>query len=636
MKISDLINCSLLIAPFNDISVKLKKSLPSDANFCGFVDNYKVGEGIYTPITAPKHDVVIINSPNYWREIASGFKSDKVFLYNLLGKELVTYEEYSKVIEVKLFFDVLLVPFNKSNIQDLSIIARELKKINISSALVDVGSERDNNIKEGLKENSDVPVVFKDQVGSIVRRALLASTDWDSGFGRPLLEKERSNGGITIAIVDGIEDFDDADYDYERNAYNTAEYVLLMGKDDQIHLASKRNDTSIVGLPKMWELYHQQFPLPTRPYAMINVNFTYGTFEEEREVWVNSVITSCEAIGLPYIISQHHADNGKFPETLISPDNVYETIRSASIVISRFSTVILESLAMKRQVVYFNPHGETVKLYANPKGAFHIAKTQAELVSILQTAIENPSYGQSQALDFLNRKCNINATVPPGKLAAYRIQNLLDERNMLDLSSQKNYEIDSRYTARKEYYHYDDQGAEDEWQLEVYLHGLGLLIKHQLNSIADVGCGSGFKLMTYFNGYQTIGYELPDNVSVLQKLYPNNDWRIANFTAQNDIEADVIICSGVIEHLIDPDELLVYLSKQTSRYLIISTPVRELVYAENDPARFGPPRNQSHQREWSFDEFSRYIARFFNVVDHRITNFHQATQMIICELKEEI
>lgn len=623
----------IFVAPFNDISEKLSQSLPEHIDFCGFVDSFKTGEHICKPESVHNYDFIIINSPNYWREIASNFECGKIYLYNTMGRELITYDEYIHIVEQQLFFDVLLLPFNKSNIQDLSIIARELKKINISAALVDVGSIHDNNIKEGLKENCDLPVVFKDQINSIHRRALLASIDWESGFGRPLLEKERVNGGLAIGIVDGIEDFEDADYDYERNAYNTVEYVLLMGKDDQSHLDYKRNDTSIVGLPKMWQLYREQSPLPKLPHVVINVNFTYGTFEEERDEWVNVAISSCEAVGLPYIISQHHADKGTFPKNIVSPNNVYDAIRSASIIISRFSTVILESLAMGRQVVYFNPHGETVKLYAEPKGAFHLAKNAQELIYCLQSAVDNPNYGKRQAFEFLERKCNISSTVPPGKLAAYRIQNLLDERTMLDLSSVQNYDIDPRYTSRKKYHHYNDQGAEDEWQLEVYLHGLGLLVKHKLTRIADVGCGSGFKLMTYFDNYQTIGYELPDNVTALQKCYPDNDWRISNFSVVDDIDTDIIICSDVIEHLVDPDELLLYLSRQSFRYLILSTPARELVYAEDDPARFGPPRNYSHQREWSFDEFSKYIARHFNVIDHRITNLHQATQMVICELK---
>ena len=633
MNVSGLKRSRILIAPYNEISVKLRKLLPTEINFLGFVDSYKTGDDIFEPGRVPDYDFVIINSPNYWREIVNNFDLEKVYLFNEMGREIITYSEYLEIIEQYLYYDVILLPFNKSNVQDLSIIARELKKIDISAALVDVGSMNDDNLREGFEENNDVPVVVKDQIEYVHRKALLASIDWESSFGRPLIEKERSGGGLTIGIIDGIEDFEDADYHYERDAYNTVEFVLLMGKDDQYHLGHKKNDTSIVGLPKMWQFYHEHTPLPKQPQVMINVNFTYGTFEEVRDSWVNAAISACQSAGLPYILSQHHADNGIFPPEIVSAENIYDTIRGSSIIISRFSTVILESLAMKRQAIYFNPHGETVKLYANPDGAYHLAKNADELTDSLQLAAEDPDYGRQQAFKFLEKKCNISSTVPPGKLAAYRIKNLLDERSMLQLSSKHTYEIDSRYTARKEYHHYNDQEAEDEWQLEVYLHALGLMVKYQLTRIADVGCGSGFKLMTYFGSYQTVGYELPENVDALRKRYPEKDWRVSTFSAVDEVDADVVVCSDVIEHLVDPDDLLMYLSRQSFQYLILSTPVRELVYASDDPARYGPPRNYAHQREWNFDEFGRYVSRYFNVIDHRITNFDQATQMLLCKLK---
>jgi len=630
MNIKELQNLKIAVAPCNDISMALVKSLPDSVTFVGYADSFKTGEGIYQHHELPAYDFVIINSPNYWQQISENYPSDKVFLYKKFGMELVALNEYLILLREKKFFDVLLLPFNKSNITDMAIVSRELQKIGISSALVDTGSEFDNNIKDGILANPDVTFIHKDQVTSTVRRGLVASIDWDSAFGRPLLQAERAKGGLTIGIIDGIEDFEDADYHYERNAYNTVEYVLLMGLDDQKYLEHKREKTSIIGLPKMFDLYHETKQVPRKPKVMLNVNFTYGTFEEARDGWVSDAIQACRDAGLDFIISQHHADHGEFAADMVSDKTVYDTIRESSIVISRFSTVILESLALGKQVIYFNPHGETVSLYKNPAGAYQIATTVAELYQCLLNANADPMLGRQQALTFLDRKCNVSSTVPPGKLAAYRIKNLLDEPGIIDYSPRKTYNIDPRYAARIEYHHYDDQGAEDEWQLEVYLHALGLMVKNGWQSVADFGCGSGFKLMTYLKNYQTVGYELDVNVQALKHKYPDRDWRVSDFSKVNDIEADVIICSDVIEHLVDPDLLVEYLKNQSFKVLLLSTPVRELVYDEQDPARFGPPRNYAHQREWSFTEFRHYIEQSFDVIDHRITNHHQATQLITC------
>jgi hypothetical protein len=140
--------------------------------------------------------------------------------------------------------------------------------------------------------------------------------------------------------------------------------------------------------------------------------------------------------------------------------------------------------------------------------------------------------------------------------------------------------------------------------------------------------------MTYFKDYDTLGLELPVNVDILQKRYPKRVWKVSDFAKETkSISADIIVCSDVIEHLVNPDELLLYLAKQSFQYLILSTPSRELVYERDDPANFGPPRNKAHQREWSFEEFHSYISKFFDVIDHRITNYHQATQMLVCKKK---
>jgi hypothetical protein len=630
MRINDLRDIKIAVAPYNDISIALVKSLPSTVTFVGYADSFKSGDGIYKHSDLPDFDYIIINSPNYWQQISENYPSNKVFLYKKFGKELTDLDSYKALVKENKYFDILLLPFNKSNITDMAIVARELKNIGITSALVDAGSEYDDNIKEGIKENSDVTFIHKDQVSATVRRGLVASIDWDSAFGRPLLQAERAKGGLTIGIIDGIEDFEDADYHYDRDAYNTVEYVLLMGSDDQKYLDHKREKTSIIGLPKMFDLYHETKQYPRQPKVMLNVNFTYGTFEEAREGWVSGAIQACRDAGLAFTISQHHADHGDFAADMVSDKTVYDTIRECSIVVSRFSTVILESLALGKQVIYFNPHGETVSLYKNPAGAYQIATSVAELYQCLLNAKADPKLGREQAVAFLDRKCNVSSTVPPGKLAAYRIKNLLDEAGIIDYSPRKTYSIDPRYAARIEYHHYDDQGAEDEWQLEVYLHALGLMVKNNWQSVADFGCGSGFKLMTYLNSYQTIGYELPVNVEKLKQKYPDRIWLTSDFNRENDINTDVLICSDVIEHLVDPDQLICYLKRQNFKVLLISTPARELVYAPDDPAIFGPPRNLAHQREWTFEEFNHYISIHFDVIDHRITNMHQATQLIAC------
>lgn len=195
----------------------------------------------------------------------------------------------------------------------------------------------------------------------------------------------------------------------------------------------------------------------------------------------------------------------------------------------------------------------------------------------------------------------------------------------------KEYCINRFYRARNQYHHYDDSALEDQWQLEIYLHALGLMKKNQLRSIVDIGCGSAYKLVTYFKEYETLGLEIPANLELLQKKYPDNHWQLSDFSTKPNITTDVVICSDVIEHLVNPDDLLNYIKGITFKYLILSTPDRSLLHKPWNRHYYGPPKNKAHIREWTFEEFANYISMHFDIIDHRVTNLGQRTQMTICK-----
>ena len=197
----------------------------------------------------------------------------------------------------------------------------------------------------------------------------------------------------------------------------------------------------------------------------------------------------------------------------------------------------------------------------------------------------------------------------------------------------KRYCIKRFYRARRNNLHHDDRPFEDQWQLEIYLHALGWMKKHKLKSVVDIGCGSGYKLITYLGEYETLGIELPINVDWLREKYPQRKWKKSCFSERSNINTDIIICADVIEHLVDPDELLYYIKSISYQYLIISTPDRSLYRRPRLNDFFGPPRHMAHVREWNFKEFENYIAIHFYVIDHRVTNLKDRTQMIICKPK---
>lgn len=192
-----------------------------------------------------------------------------------------------------------------------------------------------------------------------------------------------------------------------------------------------------------------------------------------------------------------------------------------------------------------------------------------------------------------------------------------------------NYFIPYTYSARTVYVHWDDTPMKDECQDEVYATANQLRLTHRYDRIADIGCGSGYKLIKYLSDCHTVGFEIEPTLSFLCKKYTNREWELVDFasTNPNQSDFDIVICADVIEHLVDPDQLLNYINKMNFHYLVISTPDRYLL---GDAAQKGPPENPAHVREWGYDEFEKYISAYFEVVDHHHTHKEFWGQTIVC------
>jgi 2-polyprenyl-3-methyl-5-hydroxy-6-metoxy-1,4-benzoquinol methylase len=199
-----------------------------------------------------------------------------------------------------------------------------------------------------------------------------------------------------------------------------------------------------------------------------------------------------------------------------------------------------------------------------------------------------------------------------------------------------NYCIKPGYNSRSSYHHYNDMEATDAWQLEVYLHAYALMKKNNLQRVIDLGCGSGYKLITYLGEFHTIGLELKDNIRILNERFPDRDWRESDLNSLESLNADLIVCADVIEHLVDPDEVVDYIVRQRVKYIIISTPDRNIIYNKDNEKQYidGPPKNVAHVREWSFEEFDEYIRSRLEVISHEIINYKQGTQMIVCKNRQ--
>ena len=191
------------------------------------------------------------------------------------------------------------------------------------------------------------------------------------------------------------------------------------------------------------------------------------------------------------------------------------------------------------------------------------------------------------------------------------------------------YQIRKGYIHRKKVAFFDDTNNTDEWQKEVYAEAAKYMIQNHFNTLLDIGCGSGYKLLKYFKEYDFTGVEIEPTLSNLKSTYPENKW--TTLESANGKSYDLIICSDVIEHVSHPGIFLENIIKNIDfKTIIISTPDRHIVRGVND---YGPPKNISHYREWNQKEFHAFISDYLLVRKHYISNPDQGTQVIYARKK---
>jgi SAM-dependent methyltransferase len=194
----------------------------------------------------------------------------------------------------------------------------------------------------------------------------------------------------------------------------------------------------------------------------------------------------------------------------------------------------------------------------------------------------------------------------------------------------ENYFIHDSYQHRKEYSYYDDRSNSDAWQDEVYRFAKEIADAHNLETVADIGCGSGYKLMKYFRDRKTIGMDVSETYEALRRRYPGRQWALSDFSGDVPPHVDLVISADVIEHLLHPEQLIEYILRINPQYIIFSTPDRNLMRMGTHN---GPPGNLNHIREWSLAELHTYLSEYLQIIEHFHSNCAQWTQCVLARPK---
>lgn len=361
-------------------------------------------------------------------------------LTNLSKEEYITLNKNDIIYEYnqnKWYFDFVFIPHKDYHVYIIKSIYDYLIKLGIRIIVADCTAiYKDEGVQIALQEtllpHISLPLIT---FGDFLTQGIVVFNDWDITVTRPAIKSAQLSGILDIAIVEGIQDYEDKDTGRLRSPYKTAKNVILPCPFDEKYFNKEETNLYVSGMPRIFDLKlrAKNFPFKKNSPIVINVNFTYGVLEDKREQWIKSAVEACNELNIDYIITRHPADFGNIWEYNISNMNMYDTILNGSILISRFSTSIIEAIAMNRPVIYFNPHNEKVDKFKTPKGAYFIANNKEELKLAIIDTFNNIEEISKKWPDFLKEHAGFDSNFPLS--ASKKMAKALKE--MLDIHKQK-------------------------------------------------------------------------------------------------------------------------------------------------------------------------------------------------------
>jgi 2-polyprenyl-3-methyl-5-hydroxy-6-metoxy-1,4-benzoquinol methylase len=151
-------------------------------------------------------------------------------------------------------------------------------------------------------------------------------------------------------------------------------------------------------------------------------------------------------------------------------------------------------------------------------------------------------------------------------------------------------------------------------QVQDYL--IELLAKHPNYTICDFGCGNAGLVREIQSkvSNKIWGYDLcPANVKDAHSKGNENNVFYTDFINDNNLEyPDIVICTEVLEHLVDPDAFITKLLNNGVKYIIASSP------------NYETPTNHEPYHLWVFNGDSykeMFIDTGWDVITHHKADF---------------
>ena len=266
---------------------------------------------------------------------------------------------------------------NRNHVRILTPIVRRLAELSLPCIIADI--ERESGDRGARRELAAMGLSsvsldeLKDEIGR--SDALIVANDFYPDAVIETMELAGRRGTLRIGIVEGCR--------FVRpERYRRVDHLLAWSAacHDAFEIP-----VHAVGSPIIEEAWRRPASFATPEYAVINYKIP-GHTAEERQAWIEQATAACQAVGLPFQISSHPSVPPPAGYAL-AREEFRDLMPNASVLISQPSTVVFEAMAAGKPVVLFPAGDEGLVEFAEPMGAYDIARGSEDLVAMLRTAL---------------------------------------------------------------------------------------------------------------------------------------------------------------------------------------------------------------------------------------------------------
>ncbi|MCX8061888.1 MAG: methyltransferase domain-containing protein [Anaerolineales bacterium] len=291
---------------------------------------------------------------------------------------------------------ILVVPSNDTHVEWMLPLGEKLE-----SVIFMILPERREGALEKLQQNGKFPISYREGIlRAVSPSAVVLANDWGPEEYQ-IVQEARLLGIPSVGIQEGSVFFPK---NTVKVLYNS-DFVCVCGLKTSRFL--ERSNVLLTGSPKYDPL--EPSSLPDKPVVIINCNFAYGIFEDIRMKWLESVISVCEKLGLDFFISQHPRDYSNLPSDLpvikSAEVNYIDQLKKASVLVSRFSTMLYEAMLLGREAIYYDPHGENPDIFDDIEDGLYRAQNPSDLEVVLCQALQSVGMDRPSRQKFLEDYC---------------------------------------------------------------------------------------------------------------------------------------------------------------------------------------------------------------------------------------